>query len=373
MQIRELTFHLDRLRDDTELLQKALLFLGGALFLAYFLPWGFPGLGARWEMDLFVDIWPFLWAFGFGAIGAAKLLRLPFRPRPFGMGVALLGFGAIGLMVVSLKLAGDGPGFVNALVLGTLPFLVTGAMGHLGLFTILGALFLQGRHPDWKPARYLAFAGAGLLVLGLLVPGKTTGDTFPLTALFRQASGLEILLSLYALLTIAATIALALLPLGPKDLLPPAVTAFGPLLILALLPPAWLLYWILGQSGSWQDLYSIPHRVLTLGGLLGALLVGADLVVAALRSELPNRFVPWDLGPGAAAQPETPSAPNSQQPYGGQQQPYGGQQQPYGGQQQQGDVTPVEQAGSPCPMCGEGMEWVAQYERWYCHRCSQYL
>lgn len=34
---------------------------------------------------------------------------------------------------------------------------------------------------------------------------------------------------------------------------------------------------------------------------------------------------------------------------------------------------PVQpQAGPPCPVCGQPLTWIAQYNRWYCGRCAQY-
>ncbi len=371
----DLTGAIDRLRQDPTLLERAVLYLGVALLVAYFLPWGYPGGGARWEMDLWVDVWPFVWSFAFFALGGTKLLKLPFRPRPFGLGVALLAFGGIGLLVVSFKLAGDYEGFVNAMVLGTTPFMVTGALGHLGLFSVLAGLYLQTRQPDWKPGRYVSLAGAGLLVLGLLVPGKTSGDSFPLTQLFHNTSGAGVLLSLYALAAIAITIALGAASLVPAMKLPAPLRQYGALVPLLLLPPAWVLFWIVGPTDSWQDLYSIPHRLITLGGLVGSLWLGLELVVASLRSTATDRFVLIDQGaamddagglqPGYGAQPPQPGyGAQPQQPgYGAQpQQPGYGAQPPqpgYGAQPPQpgyGAQPPQPGYGAQPPQPGYGAQ-----------------
>lgn len=398
MPIQDLTRPLDALLADRSRLQQLFLVLGVAMFLAFFLPWGIPGAGARWEMDFFVDIWPFLWAFGFGAVGAAKLLKLPFRPRPFGMGIALVAFGGLGLLVVSLKLAGEVPGFMNAILLGTHPFLVTGALGHLGLFTVLVALYLRARQPEWSPARYVALAGGGLLLLGILLPGRSSFDAFPIAALFRQTSGLGVLYSLYCLACLLATLGLAASPLVPREKLPPMLRDVAPLMLLSLLPLAWLLFWILGGKGAWQDIYSIPHRILTFGGLLVSLCLGAELVVRALESTARDRFLFWDVittssdsgwdpegsdsdwesqpaqappqrsGQGYAAHQPDAHGPAPHQPYANDHQPGYPEQE-----SRAGAASARDEAESPCPVCGSDLEWIAEYERWYCHRCSQYL
>jgi len=30
------------------------------------------------------------------------------------------------------------------------------------------------------------------------------------------------------------------------------------------------------------------------------------------------------------------------------------------------------QSAPPCPVCGEPLTWIAQYNRWHCGRCAQY-
>jgi hypothetical protein len=70
------------------------------------------------------------------------------------------------------------------------------------------------------------------------------------------------------------------------------------------------------------------------------------------------------------------------QPYGAQQsqpmQPYGAQQsqpmQPYGAQQSQ-PMQPQQpqQAAPSCPRCGTPLQFVQQYQRWFCSREQQYI
>ena len=75
-------------------------------------------------------------------------------------------------------------------------------------------------------------------------------------------------------------------------------------------------------------------------------------------------------------QPQQPQQPYGQQP----QQPYGQQpQQPYGQQPQQPAMQQQQPAGpgagaTPnCPRCGAPLQFVAQYQRWFCSRENQYV
>lgn len=87
-------------------------------------------------------------------------------------------------------------------------------------------------------------------------------------------------------------------------------------------------------------------------------------------------------------QPQGYGQPQGQ--YGGQpqgqygqppQQPYGQPQQgqPYGGQPQQGQPQPYggQPQGAPpaqmCPRCGKPLQFVAQYQRWFCGAEQQYV
>lgn len=72
-------------------------------------------------------------------------------------------------------------------------------------------------------------------------------------------------------------------------------------------------------------------------------------------------------------------APQQGGPYGGPQQHAGASQQggPYGGPQQHGGAP---QQGGPygapqqaCPRCGQPLQFVTQYQRWYCGHEQQYV
>lgn len=75
-----------------------------------------------------------------------------------------------------------------------------------------------------------------------------------------------------------------------------------------------------------------------------------------------------------AAQQSQPMQPYGQQPYGQpaqQSQPM----QPYGQPQMQAPhVPPPQQQAAPnCPRCGQPLQFVAQYQRWFCAREQQYV
>lgn len=65
------------------------------------------------------------------------------------------------------------------------------------------------------------------------------------------------------------------------------------------------------------------------------------------------------------------------QQYGGAPPQYGGAPQQYGGAPQQYSGAPPQAAPQPgapaCPRCGQPLEFVAQYQRWFCGREQQYV
>lgn len=77
----------------------------------------------------------------------------------------------------------------------------------------------------------------------------------------------------------------------------------------------------------------------------------------------------------------TGSMPTAVAGYGAQQsqpmQPYGAQQsqpmQPYGGQPQQMQQPQPQQGVPNCPRCGTPLQFVQQYQRWFCSREQQYI
>jgi hypothetical protein len=83
------------------------------------------------------------------------------------------------------------------------------------------------------------------------------------------------------------------------------------------------------------------------------------------------------------AQQSQPMQPYGQQPGYGQQpaaqqsqpmQPYGQPQQAYGQQVAAPQQAQPQQAGIPnCPRCGQPLQYVQQYQRWFCAREQQYV
>lgn len=82
-----------------------------------------------------------------------------------------------------------------------------------------------------------------------------------------------------------------------------------------------------------------------------------------------------------ASQPMQPygqqaNASQPMQPYGQQpSQPYQQPQQGFGQQPQQGAAAPQAggQAAPNCPRCGQPLQFVQQYQRWFCQREQQYV
>jgi hypothetical protein len=97
---------------------------------------------------------------------------------------------------------------------------------------------------------------------------------------------------------------------------------------------------------------------------------------------------PQQQHPGYPMQPQMPGGypqqqgyapqqPMQQQPYAQQSQPMQPmQQQPYSAQQSQ-PMQPMQPqqapVGQPCPTCQTPVQWVAQYQRWFCQRCQRYV
>jgi hypothetical protein len=76
-------------------------------------------------------------------------------------------------------------------------------------------------------------------------------------------------------------------------------------------------------------------------------------------------------GPPQQAQPHQAGYPSQgQQP---QQQGYAQQPQQPAAPPQAQPAQPAQQAGPPHPKCGTPGTWVAQYNRWFCTRCNEYI
>lgn len=97
------------------------------------------------------------------------------------------------------------------------------------------------------------------------------------------------------------------------------------------------------------------------------------------HGQQPHGQQPFGQQPSQPMQPQYGQQPG-QQPHGQQPgQPYGQQphgQQPYGQQppaQQSQPMQPQQAAAPNCPRCGQPLQFVAQYQRWFCAREQQYV
>lgn len=149
------------------------------------------------------------------------------------------------------------------------------------------------------------------------------------------------------------------------------------------LPPVKLLQIALGIAAFSMAYFAI--RVLTKSELkelgpswgmfvgIGGVILGW-VGVMRLRPFLPATSA---LAPMPWLQQQAGQPPMQQQPYGQQpQQPYGqAPVQPYGQpmQQQPPMQQPAQAAAPNCPRCGQPLQFVAQYQRWFCAREQQYV
>lgn len=317
MSFQDMTLLPDSYINEDKQLMKVVMILGAAFVGAFFLPWGGP-TGAVWTFELFMDIWPLIWGIIIGGLAALTLYKPEFQMGRFGMGSVLVFAGGMGLFV----------GIVDKqfLVLGTFPFLVTGVLGHLGLLAILVGLYLRGRSPEWFPACVIAGIGGIFLILGLLIPNQMSGDRFPPVALFKAFSGAGVLIALWSLATILAAVGLAAMSALPEKTFSvprnvrEAAGRYGVLGLVAAILASWVLILVLGPEGSGKDIYSWPHRLVVLVGLIACLVLGLELMVRAFKSTDAGRFTlmiingkpipqPSDPNAGRAAAPDVPPPP----------------------------------------------------------------
>ena len=96
---------------------------------------------------------------------------------------------------------------------------------------------------------------------------------------------------------------------------------------------------------------------------------GGRVQLAGGQAQLPA----GNQQPQAYAQPQQGYA-QPQQGYAQPQQGYAQPQQAYAPpQQQQQAYAPPQPQQYPCARCGNPLQWVAEYQRWYCGACQQYV
>ncbi|MCI4317341.1 MAG: hypothetical protein L3J96_02280, partial [Thermoplasmata archaeon] len=133
-------------------------------------------------------------------------------------------------------------------------------------------------------------------------------------------------------------------------------------------------------------------------GIIFSLIVGIILVLAYIKYDA---VINWQRSMGQGGQPGWGAAPVQQAPAWGQPQAQAWGQPSMGAQPSQSTqwsappsaqpaqpgawsqpaqpaaapmaATAPAQAPATCPRCNKPATWVAQYNRWYCYSCAQYV
>jgi hypothetical protein len=152
-----------------------------------------------------------------------------------------------------------------------------------------------------------------------------------------------------------------------------AAVGFGGLgLVFAILPILFfvinLIIWMqvgeirrMVDAGRYQEAKSKSLIWMILGFILGGLIIGILLLIAYLKFD---PVINWQRQQQAGGQPPAqggwvappPAAPPMAPPMA-----------PVAA------TAPPAPAAGTCPRCGKPATWVAQYNRWYCYGCQQYV
>jgi hypothetical protein len=162
------------------------------------------------------------------------------------------------------------------------------------------------------------------------------------------------------------------------------IFAVFPALLLFLFFVIVLLEWLqikqirrMVDAGQYEQ---AKHKTLVwsiIGILIGGFIPGIVLLIAYLKFD---PVINWQRQMQTGGQPPMQGGwnqPPAQSSWGGQppaQPP--AQQPPMAPMAQTAPppaAAPVAPAAGTCPRCGKPATWVAQYNRWYCYGCQQYV